>query len=124
MPELSRKEKAALIKIVWEALHAPPWEEGQGAKDNLIGFGKAIFIHRRKAEDGTFEGIPLREIEEKQFDRFYPFLEKISNAIAEKLLTGDKTTAEQEKKETKQEEKVKEKSEEKTDESEQPVEVE
>ena len=66
---LSREEQAFLIKILWEALQAPPW-----SRDDLIEFGKAIFGKT-----------PLKDLDPKKFTQLFPFLVQITNQLGTKL---------------------------------------
>jgi hypothetical protein len=66
---LSREEQAFLIKILWEALQAPPW-----SRDDLIEFGKAIFGKT-----------PLKDLDPKRFNQLFPFLKQITDHLGIKL---------------------------------------
>ena len=67
--QLSREEQAFLIKILWEALLAPPW-----SRDDLIEFGKAIFGKT-----------PLKDLDPKRFTQLFPFLKQITAHLGDKL---------------------------------------
>lgn len=66
---LTAEEKKILMKALWASLQAPTW-----TKDNLIDFGKAI--HSKKS---------LKELDDKVFDKIFPFLEKVTITLSEKL---------------------------------------
>lgn len=90
MPELSKKEMAALINMVWESLQAPTW-----TKDDLIAFGKAIFSKET-----------LKSMGKADFEKIFPFLSQIAKSFAEKIdsvpaSAQEKRTTEKEAKEEK-----------------------
>jgi hypothetical protein len=66
---LSKEEKAFLIKALWESLQAPAW-----TKDDLIEFGKAIFAKKS-----------LKKMDDKTFVQILPFLEAVTVAFGKRL---------------------------------------
>lgn len=69
---LTAEEKKILMKAIWGALQTPEW-----TKDNLIDFGKAI--HSKKS---------LKELDDKAFEKIFPFLEKVTISLGDKLHTA------------------------------------
>lgn len=62
-------EQKFLMKSIWSALQAPDWK-----KDDLIDFGKAIFAKKS-----------LKDMDDKTFNKIFPFLESVTNALGDKL---------------------------------------
>jgi len=69
MPELTKEEKKFLVKALWDALQSPEW-----TRDGIIEFGKAVFS---KAS--------FKDMSEKTFEQIFPFVEKITVTLGEKL---------------------------------------
>jgi hypothetical protein len=91
--EMTKEEKKFLIKALWEALVTPRW-----TKDELIDFGMAIFSKK-----------PLKEMEEKTFNKILPFLNTMTiklwqllgaEAAKQASAPGDKKTEPETKGET------------------------
>lgn len=68
-PGMSSEEMAFLTKALWAALQSPTW-----LKDDLIDFGKAIFSKKS-----------LKGMDDKVFDKIFPFLRQISTHLANQL---------------------------------------
>jgi hypothetical protein len=64
-PEMTKEEKRFLIRALWDALLAPRW-----TKDALVDFGMAIFSKKT-----------LKEMDDKIFDKIFPFLETITTKL-------------------------------------------
>lgn len=76
--ELSKEEKAFFLKAIWQSLQEPEW-----TKDDLIEFGKAIFDKES-----------LKTMNDTRFAQIFPFLEKITHALTEKIRTNTITKEE------------------------------
>lgn len=68
--ELSKEDKALLIRAAWEALLAPPW-----LKDDLIALGKLVYAK-----------VPLREVDDELFAHLLPHLSTMAESLGQHLL--------------------------------------
>jgi hypothetical protein len=67
--DLTKEERAFMLKTVWEALQSAPW-----TKDSIIEFGKAIFSK-----------LPLKSLDEKKFEIVFPNLLRVSDDLGTKI---------------------------------------
>jgi hypothetical protein len=82
---MTKEEKKVLMRALWDSLLEPKW-----TKDDLIDFGKAVFSKKT-----------LKEMDDKTFNKLFPFLEQVTNnlgrrlqAEAEKMVAAKKTEGE------------------------------
>lgn len=67
---MTKEQKAFLLQAIWSSLQVPSW-----TKDDLIEFGKAIFVKKS-----------LAKLDEKIFLKIFPFLTEITNALGIQLM--------------------------------------
>ena len=67
---MSKEDTAFFVKTIWEALLIPSW-----TKDDLIELGKAVFAK-----------VALAKLDNQRFERLLPFLVKISEILADRIL--------------------------------------
>ena len=75
-----KKERALIIKALWESLQEPAW-----TKDDLIDFGKAIFAKKT-----------LKKMDDKTFVKIFPFLEATAVALIKRLQAAQAAQAAEE----------------------------